>query len=75
MNGCKDCAERRKMARDALYRAAVGEAVSHVIKGAAEIIGVKEKTGVAESKRATQKTSGAAGKQPEVGNSEQEQSQ
>lgn len=78
MSTCKDCAARRQMAREALYRAAVGEpaaiaeAAAHVIKGAAEIIGVKEKTGSAEM-QSKRKTSGTAGTPPEVGNSEQEQ--
>lgn len=72
MSTCKDCAARRQMARDALYRAAVGEAAAHVIKGAAEFIGVKEKTGSAEM-QSKRKTSGTAGTPPEVGNSEQEQ--
>lgn len=43
-----DCAARRKLARDALYRAAVGEAIIHVAKGAAEIVGLKEKAGSEE---------------------------
>lgn len=45
---CADCEARRKMARDALLRAKLGEALGHVVKGAAEIVGVKEKTGAAE---------------------------
>jgi len=45
---CKDCAARAKMARDALFNAKIGEALGHVAKGAAEIVGIKEKTGEAE---------------------------
>ena len=45
---CKDCAARAKMARDALFQAKIGEALVHTVKGAAELIGIKEKTGEAE---------------------------
>lgn len=45
---CADCEARRKMARDALMSAKLGEALGHVAKGAAEIVGVKEKTGADE---------------------------
>lgn len=45
---CADCEARRKMARDALLSAKLGEAMGHVAKGAAEIVGVKEKTGADE---------------------------
>lgn len=42
---CPDCEARRKMARDALFKAKLGEALGHVVTGAAEAVGVKEKTG------------------------------
>lgn len=45
---CKDCEARRKMARDALFKAKIGEASGHVVTGAAEAAGIKEKTGAAE---------------------------
>lgn len=45
---CADCEARRKMARDALMNAKLGEALGHVVAGAAEMIGIKEKTGAAE---------------------------
>jgi len=45
---CADCEARRKMAREALLSAKLGEAMGHVAKGAAEIVGVKEKTGADE---------------------------
>lgn len=45
---CPDCEARQRLARDALYRAKVGEALGHVVKGAAELVGLKEKTGSAE---------------------------
>ncbi len=45
---CADCEARRKMARDALINARFGEALGHVVKGAAEMVGVKEKTGATE---------------------------
>lgn len=42
---CVDCEARRKLARDALYNAQVGQAAKHVVKGVAEAIGLKSKTG------------------------------
>lgn len=45
---CKDCKARVKMARDALLSAKPKEALTHVAKGAAEIVGAKPKTGQAE---------------------------
>lgn len=45
---CADCEARRKMAREALLSAKLGEALVHVAKGAAEIVGIKEKTGAKE---------------------------
>ncbi|TDR34666.1 hypothetical protein [Aquamicrobium defluvii] len=45
---CADCEARRKMAREALLNARFSEALGHVAKGAAEILGIKEKTGVEE---------------------------
>ena len=45
---CADCEARRKMARDALMSAKLGEALGHAVKGAAEMVGVKEKTGADE---------------------------
>lgn len=60
---CKECSARRQLARDALLRAAVGETVAHVAKGAAEMVGIKKKTASAELKKAkANTTSGAAGK-------------
>lgn len=57
---CKDCAERAKMARDAFLRAAIGESVTHIVKGAAEMAGLKKKTAKAEAD--AKRDSGAAGK-------------
>lgn len=45
---CADCDARRKMAREALLSAKLGEAVKQVAIGAVEMIGVKEKTGTDE---------------------------
>ncbi|MDL5036848.1 hypothetical protein QRD40_10870 [Comamonas sp. Y6] len=45
---CTDCRARQQLARDALYRAKVGEALGHIAKGAAEMAGLKQKTGAAE---------------------------
>lgn len=49
MSTCADCEARRKMARDALYKAKLGEALGHVVKGAAEMTGLVQKTAVSES--------------------------
>lgn len=56
---CKDCAARARMAREALLNAKIGEALGHVAKGAAEMIGVKEKTGEAELTARQRKTTPA----------------
>lgn len=45
---CPDCEARRRLARDALFKAKVGESLGHVATGAAEAVGLKEKTGSAE---------------------------
>lgn len=45
---CPDCRARQQLARDALFRAKVGEALGHIAKGAAEMAGLKEKTGASE---------------------------
>lgn len=48
---CPDCEARRKLARDALFNAKIGDAVAHVAKGAAEAAGLKKKSGSAELKK------------------------
>lgn len=45
---CPECEARRKLARDALVKAKIGEALGHVAKGVAELAGVREKTGSQE---------------------------
>ena len=45
---CPDCEARRQMARDALFKAKLGESVAHVAKGFAEAAGLKAKTGAKE---------------------------
>lgn len=63
---CKDCEARRKMARDALLRSAVGETVKQLSFGAAEMVGLKQKTAKAEAAKAEADAiidSGDAGKQ------------
>lgn len=56
---CKDCAARARMARDALFSAKISEALGHIAKGAAELAGIKEKTGEAELKAKSSKTTPA----------------
>lgn len=71
---CKNCEERRKLARDALLRSAVGETIMHVAKGAAEMAGVKKKTAIAERKKAVVKReSGASGEKTTPATTAQEQ--
>lgn len=71
---CKNCEERRKLARDALLRSAVGETIMHVAKGAAEMAGVKKKTATAERKKAVAKReSGITGNKAGSANTTQEQ--
>lgn len=45
---CKDCEARAELAREAWLKKNFAEAAGHVIKGAAEVFGLKEKTGEAE---------------------------
>lgn len=45
---CKDCEERRKMAREALLNRQFLDAAKHVAKGAVEKVGLKKKTGARE---------------------------
>lgn len=52
---CVDCEARRQLARDALYRAKVGEFLGHVATGAAEIVGLHPKTGSKELAKNRQK--------------------
>lgn len=47
---CPDCAARRQLIRNAFLNAKIAEAIGHVAKGAAEIVGLKEKTGAADIK-------------------------
>lgn len=58
---CKSCAERRKLALDALVNAKVSEAVRHSITGVAEMTGLKRKI-----------TRHEAGAKPSTGQTEQE---
>jgi len=64
---CIDCKARLKMARDALLNAKFAESIVHMAKGAAEIVGIKEKTGAAEleakspKRKSVKKNPGAAG--------------
>ena len=76
---CKDCEARRKLAREALLNAHIGQAVKHVAVGAAELTGLKEKTGTKElaskpktkprktKPRTTKPNSGPAGSKPILG--------
>ncbi|QRF90884.1 hypothetical protein CLH39_11860 [Alcaligenes faecalis] len=41
---CTDCEARRKLVRDAWVNGKIGEAAGHIVKGAAEMVGLKPKT-------------------------------
>lgn len=41
---CKDCEERRRKLRDAIFRAKLGEAAGHVVAGVKELLLTKETT-------------------------------
>lgn len=66
---CPECEARRKMARDALLKAKIGEASSHAVKGVAEAIGLKKKTGLKEFK---QKNPGISSDNARIGHNFQE---
>lgn len=45
---CKDCAARSALLREAAFEGRLAAAMGHAVKGAAEMVGLKEKTGEAE---------------------------
>lgn len=53
---CPECSARRKMLSDALFQAKLRESLGHAVKGVTEIIGVKPKTAISESRRVSRKT-------------------
>lgn len=60
---CPECEVRRKAVRDAWVNGRIAAAAGHVVKGAAEMAGLKRKTGAVEGRprRAKRQDSGAAG--------------
>lgn len=60
---CPNCAARWRMMRDALINAKIAESLGHAVKGAAEVVGVKPKTGLEESRRVRRITPPAEGKE------------
>lgn len=60
---CADCEARRKLARDAWVKGKIGEAAGHVAKGAAEMVGLKPKTGGQELAREPERAKAAANKE------------
>ena len=50
MSQCADCQARRKMAREAFAKAEFAKATGQVLKGAAEVLGLKDKTGAQEAR-------------------------
>lgn len=45
---CVDCAARMKLARDAVMKMKIKEAAGHIVTGALEIVGAKDKTGLSD---------------------------
>lgn len=45
---CRNCRARSQMLQDAVLEMKLAKAAGHAIKGAAEMLGLKEKTGAAE---------------------------
>ena len=45
---CRNCRARSQMLQDAVLEMKLAKAAGHAVKGAAEILGLKEKTGAAE---------------------------
>lgn len=60
---CTDCEARRKLARDAWVKGKIGEAVGHMAKGAAEMVGLKSKAGGQELARKPERTKTSANKE------------
>lgn len=62
---CSDCEARRQLVREAFLKAQFAKALGHAATGAAEAVGIKEKSGakdLAESKsKAAKQDPGAAG--------------
>lgn len=50
---CKDCAARRQQIRDAFIKRRFKELSAQAAKGAAEMIGLKEKTGAEDLEKRT----------------------
>lgn len=45
---CRECAARRKLLMEATFEGRLSAAMGHAVAGAAEIVGLKQKTGEAE---------------------------
>lgn len=60
---CTDCEARRKLARDAWVKGKIGDSLGHAIKGAAEMMGLKSKTGGQELARKPERTKTSANKE------------
>lgn len=66
----EDCKARSQLMREAFLNRKIAEAVKELGKGAAEVVGVKKKTGAADLKKKQQakpKPSAPAGKSPDQG--------
>lgn len=53
---CPDCEARRAAIREAWIKKRLGEMAKEVAKGAAEVVGIKKKTGRADAKKRTRKS-------------------
>ena len=52
---CKECKERERLAREAFLKRELGETIVQVAKGAVELVGLKPKTALLESKTSEEK--------------------
>lgn len=58
MISCPDCKARRELVRKAIFNAKIKEALGHIGKGVAEVVGVKPKTGANDLKSTAKKAKG-----------------
>lgn len=60
-SACIDCQARSQLLREAVINASISQSVAHAAKGAAEIAGLKPKTGAKELSSARKQDTGSAG--------------
>lgn len=58
---CPDCAARRQALREALINSSITQAVTELAKGAAEVVGLKPKTGASDLRQKSKTTGSKSG--------------